>query len=211
LLDGNAVHEAVDRIAALVEPAFCINSIVNQDGKVAAVYAGHWRGAHRRACEDYLLDHSIPIHEKRDLVIVSAGGWPYDINLIQAHKALEMASHACTDGGTIIWLAECPEGLGRPDFLQWFAESDSRALAERLRIEYEVNGQTAWSLMQKLERFQIALISSMSGELIRIGRLATPKRLDEFVVANSRAGSGFVIPGGAKTLPLLTSANTGFY
>ena len=30
-----------------------------------------------------------------------AGGAPFDLNLIQAHKALEMASYACAEGGTL--------------------------------------------------------------------------------------------------------------
>ena len=53
-------------------------------------------------------------------VIVSCGGLPYDINMIQAHKALDMAAHACVDGGTIIFLAECIDGPGRSDFMKWF-------------------------------------------------------------------------------------------
>ena len=48
--------------------------------------------------------------------------------MIQAHKALDMAAHACVDGGTIVLLAECGDGLGRPDFLKWFESEDSRAL-----------------------------------------------------------------------------------
>jgi len=62
------------------------------------------------------------IDRKRELVIVSCGGYPYDINLIQAHKSLDMAAHACTDGGTIVLLAECRDGLGHPTFLNWFEE-----------------------------------------------------------------------------------------
>ncbi len=83
--------------------------------------------------QEYLANHSVRIERKRDLVVVSCGGYPYDINLIQAHKSLEMAAQACTDGGTIVLLAECRDGLGHPAFMKWFAETDSRALAARLR------------------------------------------------------------------------------
>lgn len=197
LLDGNAMHEACDLIAVLIDPAFSINTVVNEEGKVTAVYAGHWRTAHRRACDEYLTEHSIAIPEKRGLVVVGSGGWPYDINLIQAHKALEMASYACIDGGTIVWLAECAEGLGRADFLQWFDAPDSRALVERLRTDYQVNGQTAWSFMRKTERFRIVLTSQLPADdlskmRVGIGSL-DPKTPPDAL--------GYLIPLGAKFLP----------
>ena len=60
-----------------------------------------------------------------------------------------MAAHACLEGGDIILLAECPDGLGRSDFLKWFEAKDSQELAQRLCKDYEVNGQTAWALLIK--------------------------------------------------------------
>src|SRR6185369_13263515 len=141
-LDGNAVHEACERVAAMIEPAFGVNTIVNEKGRVVALFCGHWRSSHRVACDYYLNNHSVQIPERRKLVITSCGGSPYDINLIQAHKALDMAAYACEEGGSIILLAECRDGFGRPDFLKWFDEIDSRSLENRLRKGYEVNGQT---------------------------------------------------------------------
>ena len=161
VLDGNAVHEECERVASLVAPAFGINTIVNEDKRAVRMFCGDWRLAHRAACEYYLDQHSVAIPAKRDIVIASCGGFPHDINMIQAHKALDMAALACNDGGTIILLAECSDGLGRPDFLKWFDASDSRALEARLVNGYEVNGQTAWALLTKAERYRVCLISEL--------------------------------------------------
>ena len=120
VLDGNAVHEECERVASLVAPAFGINTIVDEKQRAVRIFCGDWRLAHRAGCDYYLEQHSVAIPAKRDVVIVSCGGFPHDINLIQAHKALDMAALACKDGGTIILLAECSDGLGRPDFLKWF-------------------------------------------------------------------------------------------
>ncbi|HJZ79930.1 MAG TPA: nickel-dependent lactate racemase, partial [Pyrinomonadaceae bacterium] len=167
LLDGNAVSEECERVAAMIDPAFSINAIVNEHGRVEKIFAGHWRGAHRRACEDYLANHSLRIPEKRGIVIVSCGGSPYDINMIQAHKALDMAAHACADDGTIVFLAECADGLGRADFMKWFESENSRALESRLREAYEVNGQTAWALLTKTERFNVRITTKLRSEEAR--------------------------------------------
>src|ERR1043166_3289164 len=73
MLDGNAVSLECERVAAIINPVFSINTIVNEHGRVEKIFAGHWRAAHRRACADYLANHSLQISEKRDMVIVSCG------------------------------------------------------------------------------------------------------------------------------------------
>jgi nickel-dependent lactate racemase len=198
LLDGNAVHEACEQVASLVSPAFGINTIVDQQKRAVQLFCGDWRRAHRAACDFYLDHNAVAIHSKRDVVIVSCGGFPYDINLIQAHKALDMASYACRDGGTIVLLAECTDGLGRADFLKWFAAADSRALATRLRSEYEVNGQTAWSLLAKAERYRICLLSQLPDEHVKQMRMTPVRSLAEAI---GNAGDGFIMPRGAAVLP----------
>src|SRR5205807_1837396 len=109
--------------------------------------------SHRAACEAYAAKHVVHIDERRELVIASGGGFPHDINLIQAHKALDAASRACSPGGTIVLLAECIDGLGRSDFLDWFDAGSSAGLAETLCQKYQVNGQTAWNLLRIAETY----------------------------------------------------------
>jgi nickel-dependent lactate racemase len=199
-LDGNAVHEECERVSSLVAPAFSINTIVDDKKQATKLFCGDWRLAHRAAC-DYYLDHfSAHLPSKRDIVIVSSGGFPHDINLIQAHKALDMAALACNDGGTIILLAECRDGLGRPDFLKWFDVRDSRELAARLVNGYEVNGQTAWALLTKAERFRVCLVSELPPDEVRRMRMIPVRTIDE-ALAHAGSGDGFIMPRGAAVLP----------
>ena len=208
LLDGNAVNEACEHVAVLINPAFSVSTIVGEQGRAHKVFAGHWRAAHRQACAEYLATHSQTISGKRDLVIVSCGGAPYDINMIQAHKALDMAADACTDGGTIVFLAECADGLGRDDFLKWFEAKDSRALEARLREGYEVNGQTAWALMTKTERFRVRIMSELSPEQARRMRLQSVKSIGEALDDVSPNTRGYILPRGAGLLPVSRSSSS---
>jgi lactate racemase len=202
LLDGNAVHEECERVAALVAPAFGINTIVNEDHRAVKIFCGDWRLAHRAGCEYYLAHHSATIPAKRDVVIASCGGFPHDINLIQAHKALDMAALACNDGGTIILLAECSDGLGRPDFMKWFDAADSRALEARLVSGYEVNGQTAWALLTKAERYRVYLVSELPTHEVKRMRMIPAPSL-RAALDHAGAGDGFILPRGAAVLPAL--------
>ena len=202
LLDGNAVHEACDRIAELINPSFSINTVVDEQGRAVRVYAGHWRAAHERACGDYFNSHAIELAAKRDVVLASCGGFPWDINLIQAHKSLEMAVQACNQGGVIILLAECRDGLGRPDFLKWFAPKDSRSLESLLREAYEVNGQTAWSLLTKAERHRIYLISDLADDDVRSMRMTPARTLADALKDIDKTSAGYILPRGAAILPV---------
>jgi len=203
LLKGNAVSEECERVAAFVNPAFLVNTIVDERGRIEQVFAGHWSAAHERACEVYAAAHSKRITEKRELVIVSCGGAPYDINMIQAHKALDMAAHACRDGGTIVFLAACPDGFGRSDFLKWFESADSRALESRLRDAYEVNGQTAWSLLIKTERFRVHIVTGLDEEAVRQMRMIPAKTIDSVLAGVPASAKGYIMPRGAALLPAL--------
>jgi nickel-dependent lactate racemase len=200
LLDGNAVHEECERVAALVAPAFSINTIVNEEKRALKIFCGAWSLAHRAACEYYLDQYSVAIPAKRDVVIASCGGFPHDINLIQAHKALDMAALACNEGGTIILLAECSDGLGRPDFLKWFDAADSRALEARLVNGYEVNGQTAWALLTKAERHRIYLVSELPSDEVKRMRMIPVSSLGA-ALDQAGSGDGYVLPRGAAVLP----------
>jgi nickel-dependent lactate racemase len=200
-LDGNAVHEECERVAAEVAPSFLINTVVDEGGNVTRVYAGDWRVAHRRACAEYADTHAIRIEGKRPVVVVSAGGAPHDLNLVQAHKALEMASYACEEGGDLILVAACGDGLGRPDFLKWFEARDSRELERRLRESYEVNGQTAWSLLTKAERFRVQLVSGLDPEDVRRMRMSPASTLEEALARVGAGAEGYVLARGAAHLP----------
>lgn len=200
LLAGNAVHEGFMEVVEAIAPSFCINTFTNEKGEIVDLVCGNWKSSHQKACELYAGQHSIEITEKRDLVIVSCGGSPYDINLIQAHKALEMASKACTEGGRIIFLAECGEGLGRKDFLNWFEAETSERLAEKLGESYQVNGQTAWSLLTKAERFNIQIITSLGENETRQMRLQSARSLDEAMSGIDKNTKGYILPFGSKFL-----------
>lgn len=206
LLEGNAVHEECERVAAMIDPRFSINTVVDDLGRAVKIYAGDWRAAHRQGCNEYLANNSRTINATRELVIVSCGGSPYDLNLIQAHKALHMAAHACTEGGTIILVAECRDGLGQPDFLKWFEETNSRALADRLRDDYEVNGQTAWSLLTKAERFRVHLVSELPEESVRRMRMIPARSLNEVLDQMDRQREGYIMPRATAFLPRLAEA-----
>lgn len=199
VLEGNAVHEACLSVVEKLPPSFSINTITNEKGEAVKIFAGDWRTAHETACEFYASEFTVDVSEKRDVVIASCGGFPNDINMIQAHKTLDAAARVCKSGGTIFLLAECADGLGRKDFLSWFASENSRELAEKLCESYQVNGQTAWNLLRIAEEFDVRIMTSLDETETRQMRLHKARSINE--ISFDESADGYILPFGAKFNP----------
>lgn len=207
-LDGNPVSEDMEESAAMLGPSFLVNTVVDVANRITAVHAGGWREAHRRGCEAYLAAHAVPVRAKRPLVVVSCGGAPRDVNMIQSHKALEHARVVLEDGGDLVLLAECAEGFGRADFLDWFVPGGARATALRLVESYKINGQTAWGIRWKSERYRVHLVSALPADEVRRMGMIPHASLDEALAASGH-GPGYLLPNGLGTLPVLRDPESG--
>jgi nickel-dependent lactate racemase len=136
------------------------------------------------------------VDERGRVVHVVAGNWR-DAHRVACEQYL--AAHSIG-----ILLAECADGLGRADFLKWFTAAGSGELEKRLRTDYEVNGQTAWSLLSKTERYRVFLISELPEDQVRkMGMI--PAQSIEAALNEGGPEAGYVLPRGAAYLPLLNA------
>ncbi len=167
VLEGNPVHEDVTEAAGKVPVDFSLNTCVTPQRGLFGAFAGSLVAAHEAACSHYARFFRVDIPERLPLVIASAGGYPKDINFIQAHKALDNAFQAVDDGGVIVLAAECRDGFGHPDFFPWFRFGDEDALEDHLREHYVVYGQTAHAVLTKAKRVTVILLSELDPEEVR--------------------------------------------
>lgn len=202
-LDKNPVHEDMQEAVNILAPSFLVNTILNKNNEITQIFCGDWRTAHRRGCAEYASQHTVEISEKRDLVIASCGGSPKDINLIQAHKALDMAVGALNEGGYIILLAECAQGYGRSDFLDWFKLGDSEKIGAYLQNNYQVNGQTAWSLANKAERFKVILVSELPKEEVKLIGIQPASTLADALKLVPKNLTGYIIASAYESIPVV--------
>ena len=101
------------------------------------------------------------------MVIASCGGYPKDINFIQSHKAINNAAAFVQEGGHLIVIAECPDGVGSTTFLPWLEMESYQAAFDQLKNSYEGNGGTALSMMEKLKRIRISLVTELDEKVSR--------------------------------------------
>ncbi|MCK5642789.1 MAG: nickel-dependent lactate racemase, partial [Gammaproteobacteria bacterium] len=116
------VRQDMEEAAMKVGVDFLLNVVLNSKKEIIYATAGHVIDAHRMGVVQVDNMYKIPV-EPADMVIVSAGGSPKDINIFQAHKALDNAKNAVVEGGTIILVAQCSEGLCNVVYEHWNNES----------------------------------------------------------------------------------------
>jgi nickel-dependent lactate racemase len=105
----HAVRDVIDRVAARAGLRFLVNVILDRDNHIAAAVAGDPVVAHRKGCDLARHIRGVSLPQPADIVI--ADSYPFNFDWWQAIKALPAASRACRPGGTMIVVAECPEGF----------------------------------------------------------------------------------------------------
>jgi len=165
-LDKNVCARDIREAVKLRPPAFSVQCLLNERGAPSAIVAGRWDAAHDAACDRLRETAMIDVTARYDLVVASCGGWPRDINLIQAHKSIDNACELLRDGGTLLVAARCDEGVASDTFLAWF-DLDEHALADKLRRGYELHGGTALAMRRKARRCRIYMKSDLPDAIVR--------------------------------------------
>jgi nickel-dependent lactate racemase len=204
VLAGNPVHENLLEAARMLRCDLLLNTVLSPDKRIIGAYAGDLEQAHLAACRQVQQLYEVET-ERADLAIISAGGEPKDINLIQAQKALDYGSRAVREGGTIILLAACRDGFGHPQFFPWFDYQDFDQFENALRANYQINGQTAHALLSKARRFRVILVSGFDAASCRtMGMEKAPNlqlALDLALEDLPAKAKIVVIPDGGLVLP----------
>lgn len=207
ILDGNPVREDLEEATGICGVDFILNVVLDEHKNIIYGAAGELKGAHRAACKFLDSIFKIEITELADIVIVSQGGAPKDVNLYQTQKALANAEYAVKQGGIIILAGACPEGLGESTFETWMREADSiEEILERIQQDFQIGGHKAASFARAIQRADIYVVSQINPELIR-EIFMTPfttvqeayKKASEVKGENARVT---IMPYGGSTLPV---------
>lgn len=140
--------------------------------------------------------------------MVSPGGYPKDINLYQAQKALDNAKHAVAKGGVVILTASCKEGLGEDVFEEWMTSSENPAyMIERIGRDFQLGGHKAAAIAMVLQDADVYLVSDLPKDYVKSIFLKPFDTVQEaYDAALKKMGKDakvIVMPYGGSTLPSL--------
>ena len=208
-LKGNPVHQEMQEAAEKVGVDFNINVVTDENHKIVEIVAGELLTSWQQGVEICKQIYICPIEKKADIVIASAGGYPKDINIYQAQKALNNAYQAIKPGGTIILLAECSEGYGEATFEKWIEEANTPDdIIKRLKNKFVLGGHKAYAIAKLTKEVEVILISSLPPEKVRKLFFIPMENISQAVeYIKEKYGEDFqayILPSGNTVLPQLT-------
>ena len=205
---NNPIHLDMLEAAAFVKPTFLFNVIIDESGNIGKAVAGNYIKAHEAGQQIVDEADSIYLKQQADVVVASAGGYPKDIDLYQASKALINAKEAVKKGGVIILLAECIEGFGGSEVQQMIEDfSDNYSREKALRELFSVAKYTGYLIAEIAENFNVILVSSLNSKLLGNANIKVASDVEDALnIAIQEKGIDskiYCMPYGANTLPRL--------
>jgi lactate racemase len=209
--DGNPLRADIDEIGEAMGVHFALNAILNGEKKIVQVVAGSPLAVMQAGIPISAQVCQTSVTEKFDMVIASAGGAPKDINFYQSQKALTHASLFTRDGGVIILISECPEGVGSPAYEAFMegVESPQAAFEKFRHMGFRVGPHKAFQVARDAARVSIIMVSNIPAE--RVSRLlmtpaATLQEAVDLGLARLGAQGGLpriaVLPRATNTIPV---------
>ena len=212
VLNGNPIHEDMIEASRMAGLDYILNVIVDRCGRVARAFAGDPIEAHR--CGVSFLDDRVKVEvaSKADIVITSNGGYPLDRDLYQAVKGMSTAEAIVKNGGTIIILSECIDGIGRghETFYELIAEAKSPDDAlERIKREEPIKDQWQAQVLARILKTAnvIVVTRNIKHSIIEDMHMTPASSIDEAVkMALRNAGSNgkiIAVPDGPYVIPYI--------
>lgn len=157
----NPVRRVIDEVGLKAGLKFIVNEVPGTDDALAGVFAGDPILAHRAACDFARASCAVTLSELADIVV--ADPYPSDLDFWQALKGLGAACSAARPGGTVIFVAPCPEGVcaSHPEFAAMgFKQSTGHIqnLVATGRL-CPIPAAAIWLGTRMLERVNVTLVS----------------------------------------------------
>ncbi|MBN1260852.1 MAG: nickel-dependent lactate racemase [Anaerolineae bacterium] len=205
----NPVRALIDEFALKAGLDYIVDAVLDARGRVVAMATGDPIAAHRAGAALSARHYGVRVPGPADIVICDACG--ADIEYWQAIKAITPAGIVMNDGGVIIQVAACPEGIAvsHPEVLEYGYRP--LVVVEALMQQGLISKSVAAHMIQASEvivdRGRGFLISPgvSPEETVRLGFLhaETPQEaLDRALTIKGKSASIIVLRHAGDLLPL---------
>lgn len=165
----NPMRQDVEEIGQKIGIHLVLNSILNGNRELISALAGQSADVMKIGIEKSRNICQNKVFHLYDLVIASVGGYPKDINLYQAQKAISHASLITKNGGVLILVAECAEGIGSTSFEQFMTgiTKTEEVMLKFRETGFQIGPHKAFMIAKQAARIHIYLISKLSADVTR--------------------------------------------
>ncbi len=205
-LEGNPVHEDMMDALEVVKgkKIFSIQIVMDRHQNLYKVASGELNPAFEQAVKWGEEVFVVPVPEKAD-VVISVAPYPMDVDLYQSQKALDNGKWALKEGGTIVMVSKCREGIGHDGFLKLLsASSDPKAVIENIKKGYKLGYHKAAKMAEIATWANIWAVTDLDESVIRSAHMVPKKTvaeaLKDALAANPEARV-MVLADGSVTIP----------
>ena len=203
-LKGNPVHDSMEEAARMVKnDIFCINMTLDKNRGIYTCNSGDLFTTFYETVKSSKKVYCVPT-ETYDIVLAAAP-YPMDITLYQAQKAIESGKLALNDGGILILVAQCWNGVGPDMFYQLLksCKTPDDAL-EILKKEYKLGYHKAGKIAELTSRAHIWAVTDLDPDILRNVFMepcvSVQKAVDEATAL--KGGEILVLPEASMTVPV---------
>jgi nickel-dependent lactate racemase len=197
---SNPVRMDIEEAGMIAGIDFIFNVTLDDSNNIIDAVSGANNEAFIEGIKRYDLISGKKLKERSDIVIVSPGGYPKDINLYQSHKALENVQEIVTPGGKLVLLAECCEGFGQETFKKWSNKvRDFSFLKKKIEKKFVFGIHKVLAISKILLNTEVFLYSGLSKkETEEIGfiKINDPQELIDRQIDAKKDMKITVVPGG---------------
>lgn len=205
----NPIRKDMEETLRFLPIHFLLNTVVNHQRDLLEVVAGDVLEAHRKLAEQARNRFLVPMSQRFDTVIVSAGGHPKDLQLYQAVKTLQNASKLTTPGGKILLIAECEEMFGNGLFQYWVETvQDAARITQMMKQEFVLGAHKIMHIHEILQQHEVFLYSEIPDSTVELLGFHPVSDLQACVDRLAESGSLALMPYGALTFPTQTKEGT---
>ena len=211
--NNNPINEDMREAGALLHPVFGINIVVNSASRHSGLFCGDFDAAWRESCKYVQQCYGLPIKDQADVVFVSCGGFPKDLNFYQGSKSLFNAVRAVKPGGTLVMLAECSEGAGAKDFFDWLTPLREGHLDQSLREAFTIAGYIFYAACENIRKANILLLAGpkLDARIVNDMGIRKYDRMEDIMADVDIKGKDvYIIPYGGSVMPQTEADYTRF-
>jgi len=210
LFKTNPMRQDIENMQNFIGVDFALNIVQDPYKRILACFWGDPYLVMQKGIQAYKHHIQTNLSDNEnlfDVVIASTGGYPKDINLYQAQKALTHACLFAKENAPIILIAECVEGAGNDkfkEFIQSRASFDD-VINDFSSQPFELGPHKAFQLALQGKKHPIILYSSLpSNEIIKFHLLPADSPEQALNIAQSINKKIFniaVLPFATQTIP----------
>ena len=183
--NNNPINEDMREAGALLHPVFGINIVVNSASRHSGLFCGDFDAAWRESCKYVQQCYGLPIKDQADVVFVSCGGFPKDLNFYQGSK----------------------------DFFDWLTPLREGHLDQSLREAFTIAGYIFYAACENIRKANIFLLAGpkLDARIVNDMGIRKYDRMEDIMADVDIKGKDvYIIPYGGSVMPQTEADYTRF-